>query len=54
MRMRHSTPALTANIYTWLQMDDARDAVAKIDVGGKKKSKKRRSVPARRGKRACA
>ena len=31
--MRHSTPALTANIYTRLQMDDARDAVMKIDVG---------------------
>jgi integrase len=31
--MRHSTPALTANLYTRLQMDDARDAVMKIDVG---------------------
>jgi integrase len=31
--MRHSTPLLTANIYTRLQMDDAREAVARIDVG---------------------
>jgi hypothetical protein len=32
--MRHSTPALTANVYVKLQMDDAREAVAKIDVAG--------------------
>ena len=31
--MRHSTPVLTANVYVKLQMDDAREAVAKIDVG---------------------
>jgi hypothetical protein len=30
--MRHSTPALTANLYTKLQMDEARTAVAKVDV----------------------
>jgi integrase len=30
--MRHSDPKLTANIYTRLQMDDAREAVAKIDA----------------------
>ena len=47
--MRHSTPALAANIYTRLQMDDARDAVAKIDVGGKKM---RRPAPARRRRAA--
>ena len=34
--MRHSTPQLTANVYVKLQMDDARDAVAKIDVGGRR------------------
>jgi integrase len=32
--MRHSTPALTANVYVKLQMDDAREAVARIDVRG--------------------
>jgi integrase len=32
--MRHSTPVLTANVYVKLQMDDAREAVARIDVGG--------------------
>ena len=31
--MRHSTPVLTANVYVKLQMDDAREAVARIDVG---------------------
>jgi integrase len=30
--MRHSTPALTANLYTKLQLDEARTAVAKVDV----------------------
>ncbi len=31
--MRHSTPTLTANVYVRLQMDDAREAVGRIDVG---------------------
>ena len=30
--MRHCTPALTANVYTRLRMDEAKEAVAKIDV----------------------
>ena len=34
--MRHSTPALTANYYVKLEMDDAREAVGRIDVGGGK------------------
>ena len=30
--MRHSTPTLTANVYVKLQMDDAREAVSKLNV----------------------
>ena len=30
--MRHSDPKLTANIYTRLRLDDAHEAVAKIDL----------------------
>ena len=30
--MRHSTPVLTANVYIKLEMDDAREAVGRIDV----------------------
>ena len=30
--MRHSDPKLTANIYTRLRLDDAHEAVAKIDI----------------------
>jgi integrase len=30
--MRHSDPKLTANVYTRLELSDARAAVAKIDV----------------------
>jgi integrase len=31
--MRHSDPKLTANIYTRLRLDDAHEAVARIDLG---------------------
>jgi len=40
--MRHSTPALTANVYTKLEMDDAREAVGRIDVYGRKGKERRR------------
>lgn len=30
--MRHSTPALTANVYTKLELHDGREAVARIDT----------------------
>ena len=30
--MRHCTPALTANVYTRLRLDEAKEAVARIDV----------------------
>ena len=36
--MRHSTPVLTANIYTKLEMHDGRAAVDKIDVGATPKA----------------
>ena len=46
--MRHSTPALTANIYTRLEMDDARDAVARIDMGTKTETRKPTTARRRR------
>jgi integrase len=37
--MRHSTPTLTANVYTKLRIEDAREAVSRIDGGAPQDSR---------------